>query len=440
MLRDLEATAGTQIETIQHALFDQDTGVFGFLKEVTTLNGKSRTVIDGFASLLESLFGGSGFFTEVGEKLRGMGLNTDPMKALYDGIMTVTSWAKGAADALDSVSLSDIGERLKPEQIGKTLADLIDSALAKLGQAGASIDYGKLFSSIGTGIGAAFKGLGSFLMNLDWSTYVTAGLAILGGILATFAINAIGVALAAAISSAVIAFAASSTAAAIAAVVAATVGFPVLVAAGVGLLVVGLVKAIVDNWSAITQWFSNTWTWIKDSAVNAFNSVKDWIGGVINKVITSIGSTFTSFIGSVQNSVQRIVESVQTWFQDSVERIKGFLANPIGTVKGMVTGQAVSNHAAGLNVGSLFSAIARETALMPSGSNLAIANTSETILNRAQQRDLVSLVSATRTRGGSTFAPQIVVNPAPGMNEESLANLVMNQIEQRWNQYQLSSL
>ncbi|MBW4443081.1 MAG: hypothetical protein KME10_17945 [Plectolyngbya sp. WJT66-NPBG17] len=433
MIRDLQTTAKTRIKAIEYSLFDESAGLFGFLRAVTKVNDKSRNVMDGFATLLASVLGKGGLFDTVGKTLKALGLNLgDPMLLLYNGVMTVSGWAQKAGDFLRGLTLPDL-TKLSPERLGQVLADTIDAAFGKLGDL-SKINFGQLAKSLGDAVTFSLKALGSFLANLDWTTYLSVGLVVIGGTLAIGVIGALG--------------------AAIAAGVAAITSVPVLVAAGVALLAIGAVKVVTDNWGLITAIWGNTWTWIKDSAVNAFNSVKDWIGGVINKVITSIGSTFTSFIGSVQNSVQRIVESVQTWFQDSVERIKGFLANPIGTVKGMVTGQAVSNNtaglnagqavsnnAAGLNVGSLFSAIARETALMPSGSNLAIANTSETILNRAQQRDLVSLVSATRTRGGgSTFAPQIVVNPAPGMNEESLANLVMNRMEQHWNQYQLSSL
>jgi hypothetical protein len=88
------------------------------------------------------------------------------------------------------------------------------------------------------------------------------------------------------------------------------------------------------------------------------------------------------------------------------------------------------------------SAIAAEMRNKPTGSSLAIANTSETILTPEQVRAISSpqTVITNQTAGSNktlTLAPgAIVINPPPGMNINEIANTIFSMLDDRFNQAQ----
>lgn len=418
MIRDLETTAGSQIEAFKTTLFDQDTGVFGFLREITKENGKARTVMDSFGSLLSSVLGENGLFAEIGEKLSMLGIKGfDPMKLLYDGVMTVTSWIKGVTSFLDLFGQSD-------------LTDMISG-----------FNLSNVTSSIGTYLSGLGNNFVSWVRGLFSSAFNSGVFLKLGGILAQ-GINA-GVAWATAAISTVDYSNLGKAAADVAVALTQSIAGFIL-----SIDYLSLANYVGQAFLAILQFGKAFTDGLREAFFNAIGqaagAIGSWVSGKISEFYNSVVQALTGFIDTIKN---KIIEGL-----DAAKNFNVGNLNPLNLLPG--NSKPVGNQASGLNVGGLFNAIGRELSAMPSTSDIVVANSSEAILNRGQQSQLIDMVRSSRggvpvvaqsPRSMSTsekpnFAPIFNVYPSQGMDEESLVSSVMNKIERSWSRYNESYL
>jgi hypothetical protein len=408
MIADLEKTASSQIEAFKTTLFDQDTGIFGFLRSVTTVNGKSKTVMDGFAALLTEIFGSEGLFATAGEALGFMGLEAgDPMLALYNGLMALKDWAVSAGDFLRAQNFPDL-TKMNPSELGKFLADQYSKGTQWVRDSVGKMVSDGTFKNIGSNIGDLFnKGinfLGEFFKNTDWGALAESAANMIAGAIDT-----------------VIAFLSKVDWGQVAQTLGAVLNAFITFASTFGEKIRGHIMT---------------------KGGEILGTIGKWAGDRLSELWKAIQDTVSGWLTSAKNVVMNAItgspqpQASQPPPQQKPEP-KPEVVQPASTF----TQELFQGFATGLNTGNLFSAIASESRAMPSGSGIAIANTSETILNRSQQSDLISLVSgAMSNRRGGTFAPQVIVQAAPGMDVNALASRVMQEIDQRFQQYQLASM
>ncbi len=166
-LTNLEGTADSLIQGIKTSLFDQQTGVFGFLREIPKLGGETA-----LASVQNFL----GAIIEVSDSLNKAGFNFDPMyeiaktlnfltdtlfsvnlaiskgdwrslktifKSLWAGVLSIpNAIADGFNFVIDLISKIDWNEVVK----------YLTEGITAIGNAVAKVDWGKLGTSLGDGI------------------------------------------------------------------------------------------------------------------------------------------------------------------------------------------------------------------------------------------------------------------------------------------------
>lgn len=397
MIADLEKTAGSQIEALKTAMFDQDTGLFGFLRVVE--NGKN--VMDGFGEMLAATLGKDGLFGEIGEKLSGFGLKLgDPMKMMYSGIMTITMWIKGITSFLDGMTVDDIRESFNlngfAQRLSQDRATLVNNGVEWARSSLTSLFSNGAFAKVGQAIGAWLNAQLTFAVTSIQSVDFTA----LGVVAAQVAVGLLDT----------------------------------LEAVILSIDYYQIAQLIGDAFRAVEKFAAGfamgIASAIASSIAGAAGQVASWVVSKGGELVEALKSAMTTLFDSAKNSV---VQTLQSGF--SLDGLKNF-----------VTGSPVQNRTSGQNVTGLFDAINREVDAMPSGANVVVANSSEAILNQRQQRDLVSslrsvpVVSHSAPQQQPTsktfhFAPQFTVNASQSSDARDVANVVLRELESKWTQF-----
>jgi hypothetical protein len=138
-------------------------------------------------------------------------------------------------------------------------------------------------------------------------------------------------------------------------------------------------------------------------------SLRDETKTLSQEVLTDLNEgfkdLFTDIItgaGSAQEALANLLNSLANKFLNyGMNTLFSFLPGGANAAGGYIP-----NYASG-NVGSILSAAVRESAAMPSGASLVMANSTEAILNRGQQ---ASLATALSNRGGSIVNSAITIN------------------------------
>lgn len=450
-------------QTFLTKMFDPNVGMFGLLRDVdSNLENGMQTAFGGLTEALDSVIGENGILISFGKLMSALGLNMgDPMVMLRDGAQSFARWMNDIANWMQSltgiveaggdgkqVAIANLikGAMKIPEFIGRGAAQLVNgisAALLNLGTwQGAAQVGGLLLMAMG-------RGLTAFITSLSPQSWFIGSLAVVGMILVPAAT----------------AFVATFMMAAISAIAGTFTGIPVLMIAAAGLAAVSIGMLIVQNFSTITAAVGNFLSWVGGSVSNLLNQAIAWIsqnaiqaGLLIGAIVTGnfgvIGTLFQRFFGGVTTNtglkLQELAVQAITWITNLVTgigtAIQSFFSSIPGKLQGMLSsiqipgmgGSApassgtMTNHASGLipgGMGGLLGAAMREARAMPAGAQLAMANTSEMILNRRQQGRLAGA-------GGGSFSPNIVVNASPGMDTEGLANMVMQRINEAFHQYE----
>lgn len=159
----LTNTTDSLLQEIQTNLFNQDVGLFGFLRSVKELNG--RTGLDAFYGALKSF---KGMMETIGKVLEKRGLNLDPMVYigktfdffgdLFDGLNQFFSGQGGG-------NLKKLFGKINLPELAQGAADGLSSVLKEVGQFLKTKDMAKLGESFVRTINQA---LSNFIFNIDW--------------------------------------------------------------------------------------------------------------------------------------------------------------------------------------------------------------------------------------------------------------------------------
>lgn len=425
-------------EGFKSTLFDPQTGVFGLMRDLSEKAGNQSA----FTALNESLsliLGEGGLFASMGATLKALGIELgDPMVNLRNGILWFNTKIKYINDSLRlftgagtdeleghaykmATSLEDMSKKnidkltnnlkflfdkiFNFKGIGDKLGDLFNTGLDTLG----NLNWGNIFSYFGVKLAeivneslkfllkvdltrvidnfgkivwGAFVGLGKLLSTLDWGVVLLGVGKLLGiAILGTIAV---------------------ATVMLVAPVVASIGTLGGLIAAAV----IGTSSVIAANWDKVT------------------NAAKNFIGFVVDKW-TQLTDTVNQIWQGVVSSVTNLFSGIQNKFNSLLSKIPGVSIPSNQPQIGIPSNSIdiVPNAASGNNVGLLMAAI-RERKMAPSGSNIVVANSSETILNRSQTRDLI-----TATRGNNkSFTIGSINISSNASNPKQVAKDVVNEI------------
>ncbi|MFN6486296.1 MULTISPECIES: hypothetical protein [unclassified Nostoc] len=444
------------LESLKDKLFNPSQGIFGLLKDLDDKTEGNQSVLNAFNDTLKALIRDNGLFNTIGSVLTQLGIDPNAtLKYLKGGIDNVTKWVESLNTTLSFTnSSSSNAEQLKSKfssfisnlfefrGLGKSLGSILNNGISNL----RGLDWASIFSGIsnqitskfnelviffetvdfrniakllGDSLSGLFKGIGSFLISTDWgsrlSEIVNKAFKALGSLDWGNIFSGLGVVLANVLNT-VLKFLEKLDTGAIFDTVISIIGG---MFTGLGVFLANI------NWTSVIEVFKK-----------AFTAPIDILGKKIGNVIEEITYFLDNFINKLtgrddQSAKNQRVAAIQS--DPTLDNLQK--ARKIREIDHPTVTSKLNNYANGFNVGSLMSAISREQKAAPAGAGIVIANSTEAILNRQQQAQLVSSVG----RGGGLSIGSIVIHTA-ATNGQEIADTVMQHIADRWNSYSQNNL
>jgi hypothetical protein len=441
LIRDLSTTAASQIEGVKTAIFDQQTGVLGLLRDTNTKLKGDQTVMAALGPLTESVIGPNGVVSTMGRSLqRALNIpSVDPMAALYSGIQGMTGMFKGMAGKLKgglsnainnmiSGGLSSLNSGLggmlqsgSGAKIGQAVGEAINKAINAARGALAAVNWGTVVSIVSRGFAVMLQAIGAAIGAINWGSVATAiGAAFMAIILG------IGVALAA------------MKVAALAGVAVAIMGVAALVAGAIGAIIGAIGNMLSSVASAVGSAIASWGAAIAGAAAQ--------IGGIMasfaSAIISGVSSAFAAATAAGLAAISGLAGAVSSAVSGFVSAVSGAISSALSSIPIPSFGGGGGRKAAGTGTSGFMSLVNAESNLSPSGARPVIANSSELILTQGQQSNLAKVI-ASRTGGTNktsinNFSPVINVNGAT--NPDSVASAVMAELEARFTKFQASTL
>ena len=363
----------SKISTLASDLFDADFGLFGLNRDLDPIVKGKQSVLTSIGNTFDKVFGDGGVMGKLGRIFKE--ISFDPMlvlsqalDAINRGVDVVLPWLERAASFIDSGGkLSELA-RVVPTWFGGTVDKLFeygDKVRMSVFNAINKFDFGKFFES--------FRGV------LDNVVGFVSGM-----------INR--------------SFAASRQ-------MFETIDFQKLGEA-FGTLIADLVIAIIDTLARVN--WGQVIVVVAETAWNVLKFVLGTISGITVRIIGALGGLAASAVGGIGSAIQSFfagtVAKISNFFAmaDHAMREKAaqavawipFVGNdiaakiaPASPVQGVA--KYMGNIPAIPASGGLFDAITTEMRNKPSGSSLAIANTSEAIIPAGMMKGLLGGRGAT---------------------------------------------
>lgn len=397
------------------SMFDKNTGLFGIMRDLDEKTKGDQSVFSNLKRVLSKIIGPDGIFTKLGNIMRDSGMGEDPMAVLASGLGKLGKFLDKVNKALSNI------DSLNIDNLGQLLAEFINRVIdpSKAGQI--SLDILGLLGKI---VKAFFENLGAALINLD-----TVSVAVIaGGILTNLF---------------VIPWITKFATKMLAQASIATLGPIALLAVAAGLVIINLVKVIVENWDQIKAGLISTFKGgvavIKGAAEGIFTVISgiitgDWsvmetgfrqIGDAAKKVIDGVKGVINTILGQLPGAQQANLDEAAKKAEDKYNQA---YFNKYGV--GPDSAYGLPNAATGMNYGGLLAAASREAKQSPSGSSLVVANSSEAILNKGQQAQLLNSIG---NRGGVTIG-NITVN-SNASDPREVAKEVIRTLNQEFAKY-----
>lgn len=488
-VKRLSNTLDAYKESMLSQLFDPTVGLFGWLRDVDdNLENGTQTAYQGMTDFVGSIIGDKGVLTAIGDVLKALGFKfVDPMAQirfysmraanffnaiaanlreiakfgrLDEGVKTIQSWFVDAPIAVASWALRNIRELMNlirqsnfGEKVGKFLATMINGLAENLASGDGGI-LGELIKTVGyvgiTLVKAVGSALVALLQNLSPESLVAIGAlvalpTIIGGMMSAIGTLLLGPILGG-ITTVILYLGTmliSSIGGVFAAVGAAIVAAgPVLVIAAVASIAL-LGFTIAKHWGEISQIAGDIFNNIGQMFVGwgqiilgilAFNRP------LIIDGIKSIGSGLMGLVNKARDAIAVLTGGTTTGqaFADNQA------AQQEARYQAALAKKTASNFAGFIpstGIGGLLDAVLRESAAMPSGSNVTIANSSEAVLTTGQQATLAGAIGGRgRNAIGGAFSPTINVYGSQGQDVGQLANMVMAAIQEQFNDYSAGML
>lgn len=168
------------------------------------------------------------------------------------------------------------------------------------------------------------------------------------------------------------------------------------------------------------------WGGTLDILWQAAQAVFGILAGITVSLVSDLAAGIGAGIAAIGGALSGLFSSIAGAIGGLLDSARGAVMSLLPTGGGGGAAAApVKNSAVGNIPSPLLDAFRREQIAMPSGASPTIANTSELILNEKQQAGLLGNLAS---RGTNVSVGNIIIHAAPGMNEKSIANAVINQL------------
>jgi hypothetical protein len=418
-------TLGGNIESLKTKLFDPTVGLFSFERDLRSNVEGNQNIITALTETTKRLWvTGNSVFVEISKVFKNLGLSAgDPMDWLYKKILEFNSWISDVSDFFQDINYSitttkDLDLQGVFDKIWNKTSDFLadqavnffenivpkifDSVISGLAgvfdllfnNSDSTQAQNRILTSIFTGItlsiGNAFKP-----ENIG-QTFKALAL-VVGGFVVTGVIGAIGAALA---------------------------GLPLVIIGSVALIA----SAWITNWEDVKLGASFMFDEFKTSLGNFAQAMLD---GMIN-ITKFIADQFVELSNKFGGVFRRLFPMVNV-VSSAISLATPTQAPPSAMRFG--GGRADGNLPGGI-IGDIARTLLNEATASP-GSDPVVANTSELILNRAQQTQLFSGLS--RGSNNSLNIQSLVVQ-ATSSNPEELSSQIVRCLENAWSSFENSKL
>ncbi|TFI50988.1 hypothetical protein BLD44_028345 [Mastigocladus laminosus UU774] len=391
LIKDLETTASGQIEALKTSLFDQEQGIFGFLRDTDQAMKGTQSVLASTSKFVTSVLGSNGLLAQVGKLWDALKLpKLDPMRLLVKGIDQFTIWVNGLS--------SLVGQLTKTRQLPKFEFD-IDDVLREVSRFFNRSIYSALrflrginFAELGANVATylsdtldqTFVYLQELVRQVDWFALGKVIGDLLGKML-NFVLTFV-----------------TTYDPDLTQVISTVISITLAIVKALAGMLTGLGQAIVREIGKVAS------RAIDEATAAARKMAGDIFGGLFNATSKSVTSNVS--LPKLPNNND---------------------------------GGVIVNNADGLNFASLMNAISREMSAMPSGAKVTVANDSETILNGKQRDTLLSTLKAKSIGTGQkqfTFNPTINIQGASVPDPNALADLLLRKLDEKFSEYQRTIL
>ncbi|PHJ55790.1 hypothetical protein VF14_31850 [Nostoc linckia z18] len=403
------------------SLFDPQTGLFGWMRDLNLTVKGNQSALSAIQEGVGALIGENGLLNAIGGTLKAFGFEAiDPMLALRNVILGVNAKIKYLRDVLNNflnIGQDDLtgrnfrqsseiersqGERenklandlnyffnqvFNIEGLGKKLASLTNSFFDQI----ANTNWSAVGAIAGEGLARMLNEAFRYINNIDWGKIGSAALEIGKGLfigIGKFLTTLDWIAMGQSISVLLLA----STAAAAAAFLAPVIAGVGSMGAAIAAAIVGFTSSVVANWENLKSTFANLWQSVVGAVNNFVSSIRNLISNFKLPSLPSFGG---------ENAVQ---------------------AHP-GFTQNFASGNT-----------DLLNALIRENRQAPPGSRPVIANSSEAILTREQQKQLLA-----NSNNGIILNGDIVIN-GDVKDPNILADEIINRISIKYQSYKQSRM
>ncbi|BAY78734.1 hypothetical protein NIES25_52110 [Nostoc linckia NIES-25] len=399
------------------SLFDPQTGLFGWMRDLDSSIKGNQSALSAIQEGVGALIGENGLLSAIGETLKLFGFEAiDPMLSLRNTILGLNAKVKYLRDVLNSflnigqdtltgrsfrqsaeITRSQ-GERenklandlkyffdqaFNIDGLGKKLASITNSFFDQI----ANTNWVAVGAIAGEGLGRMLNEAFRFINNIDWGKIGNAALEIGKGLyigIGKFLTTLDWIAMGKAVGILLLA----ATGAAAAALIAPVIAGVGAMGTAISVAIVGFTAAIASNWDKLTSTANNLWQSVVNAVTGFFNSVVSKFNDLLSKV-------------PIPGLEQQVI-----------------------TAKPGIT----QNFANG-NPGML-EALIRENRQAPPGSRPVIANSSEAIFTRDQQKQLLA------NSGGFNFNGNIIIQ-GDVKDPNILADQIINLIGIKYERYKM---
>ncbi|MBW4421189.1 MAG: hypothetical protein KME13_18470 [Myxacorys californica WJT36-NPBG1] len=422
------------ISGLQAQLFDQDTGIFGLMRDIDTSTKEKETVLLAINDSLSLLIGGDGLLTELTKTFESLGLTFDPMRSLRSGILKFNETIKSLRDFVRSInqiflapkaekekvdlsrirqgiftyiqdSITNYLSQINATEIGSNIGNLINQGINSLGK----VDWTSTFKGLGSGTATLFsnllKGGLALFETIDWLSLGNLLLAVIRGVF-----------------EGLISYIKSINYLAVVENLLTVVSGSII---GLAYLIGGTLKIVSDLYVR-----ESTAMW--NGVLNFISSkVGEFIGSLSNK-FSELGQFISKKWSEVTSTATNFFDSVRNWFTDLLSKIP-FVGQPNQASNQVISGNVeAGNAASGFNTKGLFEAVNRENSAKPANTSLVVANSSESILTNAQQASLIK--SANSQNAGSVTIGSLTIK-TEAKNAEEIADTVVSLITSKFAAY-----
>jgi hypothetical protein len=476
-LKRMTGTLDANVQTFMSTLFDPTTGIFGLQKDLDNQRQGVQSAFMGISETITALIGGDGLFFALGNLLKALGVEfIDPMQQLRNTALYWAMMIRRLAEILNGgaaiASAMDRAAFLK-DNIGK-LVGVIAGSFNRMLAAAAGIDYKAILGTAGKLLAELINQASGVLKTLDYRAIATTAGRLLEGLMFGFAtslsslsldswisiasiIGGIGLT---AMATSVLGSAAASFVAAwgfaihfiAPALIPALASVPVILVGAAVLAMVALGKAIYAHWpqiwggiklaldslgNVVVGGFKILWGFASgqndlmksglEQFLGGLTGIFDWLNARLDDVKAQLG---------VQTSGQATADDVAMRAEQRFQAARGLSGDRPASPGSPTTAPAIP-HAAG-GFGGLLGGLFNELQQMPSGASPIVANSTEAILNQAQQRSLAARLGGSGG-GGNLSVGSLTINTA-ATNVEGIARDVMAAIAAEYRQFQQSKL